>query len=370
MGGAIYVDGSLGVYGGKILGGELVKITGEVWGSDTKGYAYRETVEPMEGLWPCVYVMKSSSVTLSGSGTVEKLYLAGGTAAKLTVQGTYTGAVELGYPGETVLTSGQIIAAAENADVSQAKITFQNLAKLTAAVKGNELIVSENAQSYVYCHSCKEYLQWTPVTDAELDKAENTRGMYPGHYVLTENVITTQKQLNPDGNRAGTFCFDLNGYEFHGATRAFYVYNNAALNIQDSRGTGFVQGDKAANMYGGTIYCQDANAVVNVYGATIKATPVTTLRGSAIFIINGTVNLYDATVSGDHSKEYGAAVFCSTNGKLNVSGGTIQAGKADILGDCVFLISSARMTVEGDAVVDGVYLDGNIGELFSVNATN
>ena len=374
-GGAVYVDGSMAVYGGTIRGGKHQLVTGEVFGDDTVGYGYRQTVEDIEGIAPCVYVSKNSPVLLAGDGSVEEIYLAGGTGAKLTVRGTYTGTVTISYPQDTTLELAQKVATAEPgedgraADVSGATIAFKGVENMTAAVKETELITDESSQSYIYCQHCKEYLRWTAVTDAQLDQSANTKGMAPGHYILTENVTTPQKQLNPDGLNPGNFCFDLNGYEFHGTTRAFYVYDNATLNLQDSCGTGFVQGDKGLNNYAGTIYCQDANAVVNVYGVTIKGTPVTNLRGGAIFAIRGTVNLYDATVIGSYSKDYGGAICCSTNAKLSVHGGTVIAGTTDGKGACIFLDSSAQMWVSGDAQVDQVYVGGNIPTAVTVEAT-
>ena len=69
------------------------------------------------------------------------------TAAKLTVQGTYTGTVEIGYPEGTTVELGQKIAAAiadeagRAADVFGAAISFRGVEKLTAAVKGDQLLV-------------------------------------------------------------------------------------------------------------------------------------------------------------------------------------------------------------------------------------
>lgn len=373
--GAIYVDGSFNLYGGIVTGGQLQLITGEVFGSDEVGYGYRQTTELMEAPDSCVYVEKNASVLLAGSGSVRNLYLAGGTAAKLTVKGNYTGTVEIGYPEETSLDVMQRIAVAEKsdegrpADVSCATVSFAGVQGLTAAVMDDAVLISEQPESYIYCHGCEEYARWTPIADAQLDLATNTKGMKPGHYILKEYVNTTQKQLNPDGKNPGTFCFDLNGYEFHGTTRAFYVYDNATLNLQDSCGGGFVQGDKGANNYGGSMYCQGTNAVVNVYGITVKATPVTNLRGSAIFLVNGTVNLYDAEVIGNHSKDYGGTVFCAGNGKLHVSGGTVAAGTTDGKGSCVFVDINGKVCLSGNAVVDEIYVYGEAASAVTVDAT-
>lgn len=375
QGGAIYVDGSFNLYGGSVTGGWHQLITGEVFGNETDGYGYRETVEKLEGTAPCVYVTEGSPVLLAGNGSVESLYLAGGTAAKLTVQGTYTGTVEISYPEGTTLELGQKIAAAaaddsgRAADVFGAAISFRGVEKLTAAVKDGQLVVDESAQSYIYCRGCEDYFRWTAITDAQLDQSGNTKGMAPGHYILTEHVTTTQKQLNPDGKNPGAFCFDLNGYEFHGATRAFYVYTDATLNLQDSCGTGFVQGDKGANNYGGSMYCQGSAAVINVYGTTVKGTPVTNLRGSAFFIISGTVNLYDARVEGGHSKEYGAAIYCGNSAKLNVCGGAVIAGTTEGKGSCVFADTSGKVTVSGAATVDEIYIYGKAAAAVTVDAS-
>jgi len=368
-GASVFLNGMFNMYGGTVERGELRLVTGSV-GKDTLGNDISvQEITDREGIGDCFYASKNGKLLLSGNATVGDVYLAGGTAANLTVKGNYTGAVELSYPEETVLEPGQKIATAVDADAYDATITFGASEDLTAAVKGNELIVSESSHSYIYCNHCREYTQWTPITDAELDLAENTKGMKPGHYMLTENVVTTQKQLNPDGKNPGDFCFELNGYEFHGDTRAFYVYNNATLSIQNRRDTGFVQGDRGANNYGGTLYCYGAAAVINIYGATVKATPVDNLRGSALFVKAGTVNLYDATLLGNYSKEYGGTVFCDNSAKLNISGGTIAAGRTDGLGNCIYMCPDSRATVAGDAVIDEIYIYKDPADCITVDTT-
>ena len=368
-GASVFLNGTFNMYGGVVESGTLRLVTGSV-GKDTLGNDVSiQEITDREGIGECFYVSKNGKLLLSGNATVGDVYLAGGTAANLTVKGNYTGALKLSYPENTNLEPGQKIAAAVDADVYDAEITFGAMEDMTAAVKGNELIVSESPYSYIYCKHCQATVQWTPITDAELDLAENTKGMKPGHYMLTENVVTTQKQLNPDGKNPGNFCFELNGYEYHGDTRAFYVYNNATLSIQNRRDTGFVQGDRGANNYGGTLYCYGAAAVINIYDVTVKATPVDNLRGSAIFVKSGTINLYDATLLGNYSKEYGGTVFCDNGAKLTVSGGTIAAGRTDGLGNCIYMCPSSWATVEGDAVIDEIYIYSNPADAITVDTT-
>lgn len=368
-GAAICVKGTFRMYGGTVESGKLRLVTGSV-GQDALGNdIYTHEITDREGVGECIYAATNSKVILSGNASVENLYLAGGLSADLTIEGNYTGSLELSYPEEMIPELSERIATAEDADVSGAKITFRNLEGLTAAVRGEEVIVSESPYSYLYCEGCQNTVQWTPVTDAQLDLATNTKGMTPGHYILTENVTTTQKQLNPDGKNPGVFCIDLNGYEFHGETRAFYVYDSATLNLQDSRDTGFVQGDKATNMYGGTLYCSGATAVINVYGITVKATPVTVLRGSTVFMVGGTVNLYDARVEGGNAKDYGGTVFCANGAKLKVFGGTITAGSTDGSGSCVFTDVNGKVTLSGDAAVDEIYVFGTAADTVTVDAT-
>ena len=91
-----------------------------------------------------------------------------------------------------------------------------------ARVDINPYVVSDSPYRYGVCEACGE-CRWQPLTDAQLD----TWGKYdmpPGHYVLTEDVYTVQKQLNYNGDLPGSICLDLNGHTFTGKVTLEYPH--------------------------------------------------------------------------------------------------------------------------------------------------
>lgn len=385
-GGAVESSGTLNLYGGEIISGTAQLITGTVIGSEELGYAYTQTTEPVEIKDPGVSVLAGGAVNLGGSCSVEDIYFADGISGKLTLKGSYTGTMEITYPETVSVGEGSAVGVAladadgNPANTSGSSITVKGCDGLYVAVKGSQLILSNAPYNYAYCQACKAEVQWKPVTDAELDKTANTKGMTPGHYVLCENVETPQKQLNPDGANPGTFCFDIAGHTFTGASRAFYVYDGAVLNILDSVGGGIVEGKAGSATGGGVLYSQDS-AVINLYAGTVRhnhATTDTINSGGCVRCNGGTFNMYGGKLEGMKVATYGGVAYVSgrtanevTNyGSFNMYGGEIISGTAEKEGNCIYVSNAnCKVTVAGNVSVPDVYLSVDPAKVLLVDAT-
>ena len=150
---------------------------------------------------------------------------------------------------------------------------------------------------------------------------------------LTKNIVMTKAVTVDIGNR---LTIDLNGHTLTAAanSRAFYI-QGGALTIEDSIGTGIIQGSGTVTDNGGF--------------------------GGAIWMssdINNALTLTGGTIRGFTAK-YGAGVYMMGNGTFRMTGGAIQ--------DC--------SATGGNADGGGVYVSGGSfemfgGTIFACNAAN
>lgn len=397
VGGNITVTGTFNMYGGKVTGGATQKITGSVLGDETLGYANQETVEAAEGTASCVcidvYSSSKGKLNLYGAASIDHVYFDAVPVSNLSVNGNYTGTVELQFSSKTTFAAFDVVGVAKaddagnRADVSGATISFTGCDNLTAAVKDTNLVLSETNIAYAYCEGCKEYVQWTPMADADFDKYNGSTSVktFPtGHYVLTENVGTEQKQLNGDGNHAGTFCIDLAGFTFTGASRAFYCNAGVTLNIMDSAGGGIVEGLSGSATGGAVLYSYE-NSTVNLYSGTVRhntAKSEVTLAGGVVRANGGTFNIYGGTVQGGHVTSNGGAIYVTSRtvtvdsvktvyyGSFGAYGGEVTMGVADTAGPCVYVQNNCSVTLSGAAKVADIYFAGAPANSLSLDTTS
>ena len=388
IGGALYLSGTLNMYGGSITGGSTQMLTNVLLGNSELGYANQPTYTETEGVGRCVAVASYTSGKISQKGqinlyndaSIEEIYFNGLTETQFKVYGNYTGTAQVEYSGKTDLKAGSLVGGAkENGNVSRANLTVKGVEGLYMAVSGNNLVLAEQPWSYGHCDACDKAVQWCPLNEAELDVYNGTSGtsqMAPGHYRLDENITETdQKQLNSKGDHPGTFCFDLAGYTFTGKSRAFYVYDDAVLNIFDSVGGGVVEGKCGSTTGGGVLYSQ-GTAVVNLYGGTVRHNNINTskiLAGGCVRVNGGTFVMYGGTLEACNVAEYGGAIYVTTRsgvaGHVELLGGTITGAKADKGGDCVYIKSGCTITVANDVKAADIYLPGNASTILTVDTT-
>ena len=364
-GGNISVAGTINLYGGQITDSQITTITGTVAQKEGGSYAYTEEIQVTGGQGNSVYVESGGTVNLFDSACVEQLHFAQGSA--LNVIGVYTGSAELKFDSVVSLTEGIVVGSAmDYADTSQALITFADAPGMTAAVKGSDLVVSDVPYTFGTCEACGD-CRWIPVTDAMMD-SWNKLDMLPGHYVLTENIATVQKQLKVDGNHPATYCIDLNGYTLTGATRAFLVSGGATLNIFDRTGNGVIEGLSGANIGGGVLYA-DKNAQINLYSGRIRhntANSEYTKNGAVLKVNSGTFRMYGGIIEAGNVSENGGAINVTMEsgpvGTFVAMGGAVTMGSAMGSGNCVFIGKGCNVLLGGDAQIAELYFEAETAD--------
>lgn len=226
VGAAFYMNNSarLNVYGGEIVSGTL----GE------------------KCIAPCVYLAsKTAQVTLSGDGKVGDIYCMNEND-QVTISGNFTGSVNLSYPDTITLAEGQVVAKAENADISGAKITSGD--EWLGAVSGDAIVLTPNAVAILYGAETKTFDSLQAAVDA-----------FESGYIklmrsTTENVTVSKDLL-----------LDLNGKTVSGTVT---VAEGKTLSIKDSQTDDYTVSD---GIYGklsatGNVQAADGYLLVNEDG--------------------------------------------------------------------------------------------------------
>lgn len=163
-GGVISCSGTVNMYGGTLIGGEMRK---SAFYADTADYngcggtvyltgsfnAYGGRIiagKAAEGAHgDCVNLRgNNAKFRLGGDAMVDNIYFdTTTTTASLTISGAYTGTAELTF--KSSISNGKDIGAATNVDMSKATITCTNNSKATVAASGSNLILSIPSTSTV-----------------------------------------------------------------------------------------------------------------------------------------------------------------------------------------------------------------------------
>lgn len=138
---------------------------------------------------------------------------------------------------------------------------------------------------------------------------------------LAENISMTDPVTVDNGNH---LTIDLNGHTLTAASnsRAFYI-RNGALTIEDSIGTGVIQGSGTVNGYGGAIWMSsgDSTNALTLTGGTIRDCRAT--DGGGVYVEGGSFNMTDGTISACNATNAGGGVYVSS-GTFEMSGGSIE----------------------------------------------
>ena len=121
-----------------------------------------------------------------------------------------------------------------------------------------------------------------------------------------------------------SLTIDLNGHTLTAAanSKAFWI-RNGALTIEDSIGTGVIQGNGTVNGDGGAIWMSsgDSTNALTLTGGTIRG--FTATDGAGVYMGNGTFKMTDGTISACNATNAGGGVYVSS-GSFEMSGGSIE----------------------------------------------
>ena len=153
---------------------------------------------------------------------------------------------------------------------------------------------------------------------------------------LTKDIVMTKAVTVNNGN---SLTIDLNGHTLTAAanSQAFRI-QGGALTIEDSIGTGVIQGSGTVNGYGGAIWMSsgDSNNALTLAGGTIRG--FNAGYGAGVYMGNGTFQMTG-----------GAIQSCSATdgGGVYVDGGTISACNATNAGGGVYVSSGSFKMSDG-----------------------
>ncbi len=138
---------------------------------------------------------------------------------------------------------------------------------------------------------------------------------------LTKDIVMTKAVTVNNGN---SLTIDLNGHTLTAAanSQAFRI-QGGALTIEDSIGTGVIQGSGTVTGNGGAIWMSssDSNNALTLTGGTIRG--FTATDGGGVYVSGGSFKMTDGTISACNATNAGGGVYVSS-GSFKMSGGSIE----------------------------------------------
>lgn len=138
---------------------------------------------------------------------------------------------------------------------------------------------------------------------------------------LTKDIVMTKAVTVNNGNR---LTIDLNGHTLTAAanSQAFRI-QGGALTIEDSIGTGVIQGSGTVTGNGGAIWMSssDSNNALTLTGGTIRG--FTATDGGGVYVDGGSFEMSGGTISACNATNAGGGVYVSS-GSFKMSGGSIE----------------------------------------------
>lgn len=174
---------------------------------------------------------------------------------------------------------------------------------------------------------------------------------------LAADTVMTGSVTVDSGN---SLTIDLNGHTLTAPenSKAFWI-RNGALTIEDSIGTGVIQGSGTVNGYGGAIWMSsgDSNNALTLTGGTIRG--FNAGYGAGVYMGNGTFRMTGGAIrncSATGGKADGGGVYVS-GGSFEMSDGTISACNAANAGGGVYVISGS-FEMSGGSIEDCTAYEG------------
>ena len=138
---------------------------------------------------------------------------------------------------------------------------------------------------------------------------------------LTKDIVMTKAVTVNNGN---SLTIDLNGHTLTAAanSQAFRI-QGGALTIEDSIGTGVIQGSGTVTGNGGAIWMSssDSNNALTLTGGTIRG--FTATDGGGVYVDGGSFEMPGGTISAGNAPTAGGGVYVSS-GSFKMSGGSIE----------------------------------------------
>lgn len=163
---------------------------------------------------------------------------------------------------------------------------------------------------------------------------------------LAADTVMTGSVTVDSGN---SLTIDLNGHTLTAAanSKAFFI-QNGALTIEDSIGTGTIQGSGTVTGYDGGAICMsngDSTNALTLTGGTIRG--FTATNGAGVYMGNGTFRMTGGAIQSCRATD-GGGVYVD-GGTFNMTDGTISACNATNAGGGVY-VSSGSFKMSGGSI--------------------
>lgn len=162
---------------------------------------------------------------------------------------------------------------------------------------------------------------------------------------LAADTVMTGSVTVDSGN---SLTIDLNGHTLTAPenSKAFWI-RNGALTIEDSIGTGVIQGNGTVNGDGGAIWMSsgDSTNALTLTGGTIRG--FTATDGAGVYMGNGTFNMTGGAIQSCSAAD-GGGVYVD-GGSFKMTKGTISACNATNAGGGVY-VSSGTFEMSGGSI--------------------
>lgn len=159
---------------------------------------------------------------------------------------------------------------------------------------------------------------------AEVDSLDNLT--YTNNVCKIRLAADTVMTGSVTVNSGKSLTIDLNGHTLTAPenSKAFWI-QNGALTIEDSIGTGVIQGSGTVTDnggFGGAIWMSsDSNNALTLAGGTIRG--FTATDGGGVYASGGSFEMSDGTISACNAANAGGGVYVSS-GSFKMSGGSIE----------------------------------------------
>ena len=198
---------------------------------------------------------------------------------------------------------------------------------------------------------------------------------------LAADTVMTGSVTVDSGN---SLTIDLNGHTLTAPenSKAFWI-RNGALTIEDSIGTGVIQGSGTVNGYGGAIWMSsgDSNNALTLTGGTIRGfnagygagvymgngtfhmtggaiQSCSAADGGGVYVDGGSFKMTDGTISACNATNAGGGV-CVSSGTFEMSGGSIENCTAHEGAGVKVLVSSGKASFSmSGGTIEGSSRDG------------
>jgi len=272
-GGVIGTNGTavVNVYGGTVQGGKVTEHGGAIYlrSGCTLNLAGGNIISgDSDANTHCIYVVDGGNVKLSGDAIAEQIYFSGSSAAKLTVNGNFTGNVELRFRNEP---DAADIGNVSNATIGKECISIYGTRSFAAA-SGSELVIVD-LQGAVLTDNADNATYYDTLEAALAAWNENAKSIR----LLADNGETV--------NISDGVVLDLAGWDVTGAVTAagtVYCYDSCTDDgtINDLEGYGLITGTVTGKIKAAKDYMKLTSGGYSFHKYTLKLTNVNLRPGN------------------------------------------------------------------------------------------